>query len=87
MVDHPTHYRWLTYTTKVQGIYHAVIDLHEQYLELGSAADSRQSGYLGLFEIKTNADELANSRVNLQLTKERWPDIKFSSTRELYVFS
>jgi peptide chain release factor 3 len=26
---------------------------------------------------------LANSRVNLQLTEERWPDIKFSSTREL----
>jgi peptide chain release factor 3 len=26
---------------------------------------------------------LANSRVNLQLTQERWPDIKFSSTREL----
>ena len=26
---------------------------------------------------------LANSRVNLQLTVERWPDIKFSETREL----
>jgi peptide chain release factor 3 len=26
---------------------------------------------------------LANSRVNLQLTEERWPDITFSSTREL----
>lgn len=26
---------------------------------------------------------LASSRVNLQLTEERWPDIKFSSTREL----
>ena len=26
---------------------------------------------------------LANSRVNLQLTEERWPDIKFSATREL----
>jgi peptide chain release factor 3 len=26
---------------------------------------------------------LANSRVNLQLTEERWPDIIFSSTREL----
>ncbi|MFZ9609907.1 MAG: peptide chain release factor 3, partial [Methylococcales bacterium] len=26
---------------------------------------------------------LANSRVNLQLTEERWPDINFSSTREL----
>ena len=26
---------------------------------------------------------LATSRVNLQLTEERWPDIKFSSTREL----
>jgi len=26
---------------------------------------------------------VANSRVNLQLTEERWPDIKFSSTREL----
>ncbi len=26
---------------------------------------------------------LANSRVNLQLTQERWPDIKFSATREL----
>ncbi len=26
---------------------------------------------------------LANSRVNLQLTQERWPDIKFSETREL----
>ncbi|MDD4916068.1 MAG: peptide chain release factor 3 [Methylococcales bacterium] len=26
---------------------------------------------------------LANSRVNLQLTEERWPDIEFSSTREL----
>ena len=26
---------------------------------------------------------LANSRVNLQLTEERWPDIKFNATREL----
>ena len=26
---------------------------------------------------------LANSRVNLQLTEERWPDISFSATREL----
>lgn len=26
---------------------------------------------------------LATTRVNLQLTEERWPDIKFSSTREL----
>lgn len=26
---------------------------------------------------------LANSRVNLQLTEERWPDIQFSATREL----
>jgi len=26
---------------------------------------------------------LATSRVNLQLTQERWPDIKFSATREL----
>ncbi len=26
---------------------------------------------------------LATSRVNLQLTEERWPDIKFSATREL----
>ncbi|MFI3136814.1 MAG: peptide chain release factor 3 [Methylococcaceae bacterium] len=26
---------------------------------------------------------LANSRVNLQLAQERWPDIKFSTTREL----
>ncbi len=26
---------------------------------------------------------LANSRVNLQLTVERWPDITFSATREL----
>ena len=26
---------------------------------------------------------LANSRVNLQLTEERWPDIRFSATREL----
>ena len=25
---------------------------------------------------------LANSRVNLQLTEERWPDIRFASTRE-----
>jgi peptide chain release factor 3 len=25
---------------------------------------------------------LAPSRVNLQLTKERWPDIRFSETRE-----
>jgi peptide chain release factor 3 len=26
---------------------------------------------------------LATSRVNLQLTEERWPDIKFNATREL----
>jgi len=26
---------------------------------------------------------LAPSRVNLSLTQERWPDIKFSATREL----
>ena len=26
---------------------------------------------------------VANSRVNLQLAEERYPDIKFSSTREL----
>ena len=26
---------------------------------------------------------VATSRVNLQLTQERWPDIKFSATREL----
>ena len=26
---------------------------------------------------------LANSRVNLQLTEERWPDIQFNATREL----
>jgi peptide chain release factor 3 len=26
---------------------------------------------------------LATSRVNLALTQERWPDIRFSATREL----
>jgi peptide chain release factor 3 len=26
---------------------------------------------------------LASSRVNLSLTEERWPDIRFSATREL----
>jgi len=26
---------------------------------------------------------LAPSRVNLQLTEERWPDVRFSATREL----
>ena len=30
---------------------------------------------------------LAPSRVNLQLTEERWPDIKFSATRETLLFA
>jgi peptide chain release factor 3 len=30
---------------------------------------------------------LAPSRVNLQLTEERWPDIKFAATRETLLFA
>ena len=30
---------------------------------------------------------LAPSRVNLQLTMERWPDLKFSATRETLIFA
>jgi peptide chain release factor 3 len=30
---------------------------------------------------------LAPSRVNLQLTEERWPDLKFSATRETHIFA
>ena len=36
------------------------------------------------------ADQLvyiAPSRVNLQLTEERWPDIKFAATRETLLFA
>jgi peptide chain release factor 3 len=36
------------------------------------------------------ADELvylAPTRVNLQLTEERWPDIRFASTRETLLFA
>ena len=34
------------------------------------------------FDIAGNLTYLAPSRVNLQLTMERWPDIEFHSTRE-----
>ena len=30
---------------------------------------------------------LAPSRVNLQLTEERWPDIRFAATRETTIFA
>jgi peptide chain release factor 3 len=30
---------------------------------------------------------LAPSRINLQLTEERWPDIKFAATRESMLFA
>ena len=30
---------------------------------------------------------LAPTRVNLQLTEERWPDIRFSATRETLLFA
>jgi peptide chain release factor 3 len=30
---------------------------------------------------------LAPTRVNLQLTEERWPDIRFAATRETIVFA
>ena len=30
---------------------------------------------------------LAPSRVNLQLTEERWPEIRFSATRETTIFA
>ena len=30
---------------------------------------------------------LAPSRVNLQLTEERWPDVRFAATRETTVFA
>ena len=30
---------------------------------------------------------LAPSRVNLQLTEERWPDIRFAATRETLLFA
>ena len=30
---------------------------------------------------------LAPTRVNLQLTEERWPDIKFAATRETLLFA
>jgi len=30
---------------------------------------------------------LAPSRVNLQLTEERWPDISFAATRETLLFA
>jgi peptide chain release factor 3 len=36
------------------------------------------------------ADQLvyiAPSRVNLQLTEERWPDIRFAATRETLLFA
>jgi peptide chain release factor 3 len=29
---------------------------------------------------------LAPSRVNLQLTEERWPDLRFAATRETLIF-
>ena len=30
---------------------------------------------------------LAPARVNLQLTEERWPDIRFAATRETTIFA
>ena len=30
---------------------------------------------------------LAPTRVNLQLTEERWPDIRFAATRETLLFA
>jgi len=30
---------------------------------------------------------LAPSRVNLQLTEERWPDLRFEATRETVIFA
>ena len=30
---------------------------------------------------------LAPTRVNLQLTEERWPDIRFAATRETTIFA
>jgi peptide chain release factor 3 len=30
---------------------------------------------------------LAPTRVNLQLTEERWPDIRFAATRETIIFA
>jgi len=58
MVDHPAQYRWSSYASNALGVDNAVIQLHEQYLALGTSPEERQAAYRALFAIKTDAEEL-----------------------------
>lgn len=65
MVDHPAKYRWSSYAANTQGVDNAVIQMHEQYLALGDTPEAQQTAYRGLFEIKTDANELDIIRASL----------------------
>jgi putative transposase len=65
MVDHPAKYRWSSYAANAQGVDNAVIQVHEQSLALGNAPEVRQAAYRGLFEIKSDDNELAIIRASL----------------------
>jgi putative transposase len=65
MVDHPGKYRWSSYASNALGVDNSIIQLHEQYLALGTTPENRQAAYRGLFAIKTDANELDMIRASL----------------------
>ena len=65
MVEHPVKYRWSSYAANAQGIDNAVIEAHEQYFALGNTPEARQVAYLGLYELKADANKLDIIRASL----------------------
>ena len=66
ITDHPANYRWSSHLANSKEASNAILTAHAEYLALGGAPDVRQSAYRGLFDLRLNADPLAQIRGALQ---------------------
>ncbi len=65
MVDHPARYRWSIYAANAQGVSHAIIKPHFEYLALGRIPQDRVKAYQQLFGDDLGEDQLELLRSSL----------------------
>ncbi len=66
MVDHPAKYRWSSFEANALGVNNAILTAQAEYVILGHSPADRQAVYRGLFDVETDAGELALLRGSLQ---------------------
>ena len=61
MVDHPTHYRWSSYSANAEGWYSSIVSPHSIYLALGTNGAQRRQQYRAL--VQSGLDENTINRI------------------------